>query len=177
MQVLAKLPWLRSLNLRGCSISARPGYPAAVLRLLPGLEVLDNKRLGNKQKHGKVAQHSSVEPAEQAVAAAETPAPAEEGPPPQKRKAHLPQHLSAEPAPALPETQAALPDAGEAPPSARPVPVVGVFEGKAKKKKGSMATGAKAAALLAAGAASSIGSGRSWDEAYPAPAVKKQRRG
>lgn len=39
MQVLARLPWLRSLNLVACPLAASPNYIAAVHRLVPSLQV------------------------------------------------------------------------------------------------------------------------------------------
>jgi len=38
-QVLARLPWLRSLNLVANPLAAAPGYLAALHRLAPGLQV------------------------------------------------------------------------------------------------------------------------------------------
>lgn len=39
MQVLARLPWLRSLNLVACPLAAAPDYIAALHRLVPSLQV------------------------------------------------------------------------------------------------------------------------------------------
>ena len=39
MQVLARLPWLRSLNVVACPLAAAPDYIAAVHRLVPSLQV------------------------------------------------------------------------------------------------------------------------------------------
>ena len=41
VQVLARLLWLRSLNLVACPLAASPDYIAAVHRLVPSLQVLD----------------------------------------------------------------------------------------------------------------------------------------
>ncbi|GAB4823955.1 hypothetical protein N2152v2_011001 [Parachlorella kessleri] len=48
IQVLAKLPSLRSLSLRGCPLAEQPGYRDAVLALTPHLEILDNQRVVGK---------------------------------------------------------------------------------------------------------------------------------
>ena len=45
LQVLAKLPSLRSLSLRGCPLAEQPDYRQAVLALAPHLEILDNQRV------------------------------------------------------------------------------------------------------------------------------------
>ena len=225
-QVLAKLPWLRSLNLRGCPLASSQDYPGCVLRLLPSLEVLDSKRVGDKAQHGR--QHASAEgapvpdrgdgtpaastsaahaPSKQsrhAGRAAEGALPRVPGPDAQqpaalkkraageevgkgvkkkveKRRRALQdeQHLSAgddaldvqiKSAASVPAT------ANEPPPPPVPtVPVVGVFEAAgpaaAKQKKGGIATGAKAAALLASGLENSLGS---WDAPPPAAANEGQ---
>lgn len=48
MQVLARLPWLRSLNLVACPLAASPDYIAAVHRLVPSLQVIGQRREQNK---------------------------------------------------------------------------------------------------------------------------------
>ena len=63
LQVLAQLPWLRSLNLRGCPVSGRGDYPGAVLALLPDLDILDNKRRADHLK-GKAARAAHDAPAD-----------------------------------------------------------------------------------------------------------------
>ncbi|EIE20525.1 L domain-like protein [Coccomyxa subellipsoidea C-169] len=44
LKVLAALPWLRNLNLKSCGVSQTDDYPQSILRMLPNLDVLDNKR-------------------------------------------------------------------------------------------------------------------------------------
>lgn len=55
MQVLAALPWLRNLNLKGCGLAQKEDYPQSVLRMLPTLDVLDNKRMAQRSKQAKAA--------------------------------------------------------------------------------------------------------------------------
>ncbi len=56
MQVLAALPWLRNLNLKGCGVSQTDDYPQSILRMLPNLDVLDNKRVAaERSKQPKAA--------------------------------------------------------------------------------------------------------------------------
>lgn len=64
--MLAQLPWLRSLNLRGCPVSERRDYPGAVLALLPDLDVLDDKRRADHPK-AKEARAAKDAPADKAV--------------------------------------------------------------------------------------------------------------
>jgi hypothetical protein len=45
LQVLKQLPLLRNLNLKGCPICERAEYPSRLLRMLPGLDILDGKRI------------------------------------------------------------------------------------------------------------------------------------
>lgn len=45
MQVVAELPSLHQLSLRGCPIAEETAYPDNILQHLPGLDVLDSKKL------------------------------------------------------------------------------------------------------------------------------------
>ena len=240
-QVLAKLPWLRSLNMRGCPLASSPGYPGCVLRLLPSLEVLDSKRVGVRGLQGGQQQQGSagtavgpdkadraaaastcaaqapgeqrpkhaggaaagVEPGEASCADAgphgqpaslgERAAAQEQGSrakPKAKKRRHAlqgEQHLSAGEAAPVHKggSAAAAPEAlEELPQQPRPaVPVIGVFEAAKKPAAAEkeIATGAKAALLLASGLESGLGG---WDAPLPAAAsaahmdggVKKRRK-
>ena len=61
LQVLTQLPWLRSLNLRGCPVSERRDYPGTVLALLPDLDTLDSKRRADHPK-ARVAKAKEARP-------------------------------------------------------------------------------------------------------------------
>ncbi|KAH7617436.1 putative Malignant fibrous histiocytoma-amplified sequence 1 [Nannochloris sp. 'desiccata'] len=52
LEVLKKLPLLRQLTLKGCPVADLPGYQEKILKLVPRLQILDNKRLdgGKKRK-------------------------------------------------------------------------------------------------------------------------------
>ena len=45
VQVVSLLPSLHQLSLRGCPIAEGPAYPDSILQQLPGLDVLDSKKL------------------------------------------------------------------------------------------------------------------------------------
>lgn len=53
MQVLAQLPRLQNLTLKGCPLAEQPGYPENVRELLPQLQILDSHRLSLPVKAGK----------------------------------------------------------------------------------------------------------------------------
>ncbi|KAK9837119.1 hypothetical protein WJX81_004018 [Elliptochloris bilobata] len=48
LQVLARLPWLRSLNLVACPLASFPHYMATLHRLVPDLQVLDGRRVAER---------------------------------------------------------------------------------------------------------------------------------
>lgn len=52
LEVLKQLPLLRQLTLKGCPVSELPGYQERIVKLVPRLQILDNKRLdgGKKRK-------------------------------------------------------------------------------------------------------------------------------
>ena len=53
MQVLAQLPNLQNLTLKGCPLTEQPGYPEIVKELLPRLQILDSHRLSLPGRAGK----------------------------------------------------------------------------------------------------------------------------
>ena len=57
-QVLASLPWLRNLNLKGCKLARSDDYPQSILRMLPHLEVLDNQRVAERNKQPRATVRS-----------------------------------------------------------------------------------------------------------------------
>lgn len=60
--MLASLPWLRNLNLKGCEVAGSNDYLQSILRMLPHLEVLDNQRVAERRKQPKaIAQSVNAE--------------------------------------------------------------------------------------------------------------------
>ena len=63
LQVLAQLPRLHSLTLKGCPVANKEDYQQEVQALLPHLQSLDNKRLD-----GSVRRHKGTQGAEENLA-------------------------------------------------------------------------------------------------------------
>jgi len=51
--ILKKLPLLRQVTLKGCPVAELPGYQEKILKLVPRLQILDNKRLDGDKKRKK----------------------------------------------------------------------------------------------------------------------------
>ena len=61
LQVVSQLPSLHQLSLRGCPIADGPAYPDSILQQLPGLDVLDSKKLAKSGiRHHSHKAHSAA---------------------------------------------------------------------------------------------------------------------
>ncbi|EFN57386.1 hypothetical protein CHLNCDRAFT_50903 [Chlorella variabilis] len=50
IQVLSRLPQLRSVSLKGCPLASAPGYREGISALLPRLEILDTQRIAERPR-------------------------------------------------------------------------------------------------------------------------------
>lgn len=50
LQVLSRLPQLRSVSLKGCPLASAPGYREGISALLPRLEILDTQRIAERPR-------------------------------------------------------------------------------------------------------------------------------
>ena len=59
-QVLQQLPLLQQLTLHGCPCAEVEGYQAALLLLLPLVEILDGKRVKGRIKGRLIGKHTHI---------------------------------------------------------------------------------------------------------------------
>ena len=60
IDVLANLPDLRQLSLKGCPIASKENYKEKIGQLCPDLEILDNRRLIEKKRNKSKIRHADV---------------------------------------------------------------------------------------------------------------------